>query len=86
MASKIHILEQELKIRKGQEVLLAREQERELSPGKEMLESLRREIEGLRRENVALREEVERIREDSRRKDTEAEEWRKSMRALIDGS
>lgn len=79
MAAKIHVLEQELKIRKGQEVLMARELERELSPSKEMLE-------GLRRENGVLREEIERMREEGKRKDTEVEEWRRSVKALIDGN
>jgi hypothetical protein len=84
MASKIHVLEQELKIRKGQEVLMAREQEREISPGKEVLESLKREIEGLRNDNRVLREEVERMRDESKRKEGENDKWRRSMKALID--
>lgn len=86
MASKIHILEQELKIRKGQEVLLAREREREISPGRELVESLKRAIDGLRNENRGLREDMERMRAEARRKDSEAEEWRRSMKALIDGN
>ena len=61
MASKVQMLEQELQIRKGQEVLTAREQEREWSPGRDMLESLRKQIVELRRENGALRAEVERL-------------------------
>lgn len=86
MASKVHILEQELKIRKGQEVLLARKQERELSPGKELMEALKREIDVLRMENRGLREEMEQMRVDTRRKEGEAKEWRRSMKALIDGN
>jgi uncharacterized protein Yka (UPF0111/DUF47 family) len=86
MASKIHILEQELKIRKGQEVLLAREREREISPGRELVESLKRAIDGLRNENRGLREDMERMRAEARRKDNEAEEWRRSMKSLIDGN
>jgi hypothetical protein len=86
MASKIHVLEQELKIRKGQEVLLARDQDRELSPGKELVETLKREIDVLRSENGGLREDMERMRAEARRKDSEAEEWRRSMKALIDGN
>lgn len=85
MAMKIHVLQQELKIRQGQEFLLAREQERELSPGKGMLEILKREVGGLRQENAALREEMERMRDEARRKERENEEWRRSMKALIDG-
>jgi hypothetical protein len=86
MASKVHILEQELKIRKGQEMLLARGQDRELSPGRELVESLKKEIDGLRDENKELRDEVERMRAEARRKDSETEEWRRSMKALIDGN
>jgi hypothetical protein len=69
MASQIHILEQQLEIRKGQEKLMAREQERELSPGKELFEILRSEIVGLRKENGALREEMDRVKAETRRKD-----------------
>ena len=69
MASKIHTLEQELQIRKGQEALLPREPERELSPGREVLESLGREIMGLRRENGLLREDIKWNKAEARTKD-----------------
>ena len=85
MATKVYMLEQGLKIKKGEEALLAREQERELSPGKELVESLRKEIDILRNENRGLREELERTTAEARRKDNEAEEWRRSMKVLIDG-
>lgn len=47
---------------------------------------MKRAIDGLRNENRGLREDMERMRAEARRKDNEAEEWRRSMKALIDGN
>lgn len=66
-------------------MLLAREQGRELSP----LSSISFPVEGggggYETGECGVREEMERLREEERRKEGKNDEWRRSMKALIDG-
>lgn len=79
MAEKLAAAEQEARIWKGRAELL--ESDRKTSDGKALAD----QIEILRGENWALKRDLESLKADVGRKEQEWDEWRREMKAFVDG-
>jgi hypothetical protein len=79
MAEKLGAAEQEARVWRGRAELL--EKDRKIGDGMASAD----EMERLRGENWRLKEEIEGLKLDVGRKEREWEEWRRGMKAFVDG-